>query len=477
LYLSATQYLESAANYYVKAGFKIASEYAIATQRLFDAYVYMANAKKEADPEKKARYYIIAEKVLQTSIGSYLKAKHPAKSEQVRRLLEKVREERELVVSLSEVLHAPTITSSTASFVTPTPSEETAVGLERFEHAAIQAKLILHVEEIRVGEDFNLVIQIANVGKEAVLLAKVEEILPLGFGLIAKPSYCYFEDMYLNMRGKRLEPLKTEEIRLVLRPFNKGTFEIKPKIIYVDKAGHQMASKLKPVAIEVSKVILPDRITTGYEGLDNLLFGGIPQDYAVILTSPSCDERDLLIKRFLEAGVKDGEITFHIVAKASVAKSLAEDFQSNFYLFICNPEADAIIKTLPNVSKLKGVENLNDINIALSLAFRRLDKKQKGPRRACIEIISDVLLQHRTVQTRRWLNALIPKLKSKGFTTLAVMDAGMHSPQEVRAILDLFEGEINIYKKDTEKFLKVEKMTSQKYSKSELSLQEEKLQE
>jgi len=123
--------LESAANYYVKAGFKIASEYAIATQRLFDAYIYMANAKKEADPGKKARYYIIAEKVLQTSIGSYLKAKHPAKSEQVRRLLEKVREERELAVSLSEVLHAPTITSSTVSFVTPTPSEETAVGFRK----------------------------------------------------------------------------------------------------------------------------------------------------------------------------------------------------------------------------------------------------------------------------------------------------------------------------------------------------------
>lgn len=225
----------------------------------------------------------------------------------------------------------------------------------------------------------------------------------------------------------------------------------------------------------VAEIALPSHIATGYEELDNISFGGIPRNYAVILTSPSCDERDLLIKSFLETGAKEGQITFHVIAKASGAKSLAEDFQSNFYLFICNPEADAIIRSLPNVFKLKGVENLNDINIALTSAFRKLDKIPKRIRRVCIEIVSDVLLQHRTVQTRRWLNALIPKLKSKGFTTLAVMDAGMHSPQEVRAILDLFEGEINIYKKGEEKFLKIEKMTNQKYSKSELPLQEEKL--
>jgi len=203
-----------------------------------------------------------------------------------------------------------------------------------------------------------------------------------------------------------------------------------------------------------------------------------PRNYAVILTSPSCDERDLLIRKFLEAGAKDGQITFHIITKATGTQKLAELFQSNYSLFICNPEADAIIKSLPNVYKLKGVENLTDINIALTSAFRKLGKSPKGPRRACIEIVSDVLLQHHAVQTRRWLNALIPKLKSKGFTTLAVMDPEMHASQEVRAILDLFDGEISIYKKATEKgrFLKIEKMADQKYLESELHLRKGKLQ-
>jgi len=476
LYVSATRHLQSAANYYLRAGFKTASEYATATQRFFDAYIYMTNAEKEADPEKKARYFIVAEKVLQASIGSYLKAKYPAKSNHVRQLLEKVKEERELAISLSEILGAPTITSSTTSFVTPSPSEESAVGLEKFEHANIQASLIPPKRQIQVGEEVNLRIQITNVGKQTVLLDKVEGILPPGFVVVAKPSYSQLEDKHLEMKGKRLDPLKTEEIRLTMTPFDDGTFEIKPSIIYVDVNGHQILSELGKEIIEVSKVVLSDRVTTGYERLDNLLYGGIPKDYAIILTSLSRDERDLLIKKFLEAGVKSGEVTFYVTIDPGKVKTLQEQRHSNLYLFICNPQADKIVKDSSNVFKLRGVENLTDINIALNSAYRKLDKVSSKPRRACIEIISDVLLQHHTVQTRRWLTGLLPELKSKGFTTLAVMDSEMHPSQEVRAVLDLFEGEINISDRELGLTLKVKRMYNQRYLESVLLLKKEKLQ-
>ena len=224
---------------------------------------------------------------------------------------------------------------------------------------------------------------------------------------------------------------------------------------------------------------LPDRITTGIQDLDNLLLGGIPKNYSVILTSKSSDERELLIKRYLEAGAKEGQITFYVTIEASDVKNLAEEFQSNFYLFICNPQANSIIKTLPNVFKLKGIENLTEINIALTSAFRKLDASLKGPRRACIEIISDILLQHHAASIRKWLAALIPELKSRGFTTLAVMNPHMHNSQEVQAVLDLFEGEINIYEKQTrkgpEKHLKITKLHNQRYMEDELPLKKEKM--
>ncbi len=472
------KHLESAANYYIKAGFKTASEYAKATKRLFDAYAYIDNAKKETDPAKEARYYIMAEKVLQISAGAYKKAKHPEKIEQVQQLLENVKEEKELAVSLSEILHAPAATSSTASFATITPSEETAVGLEKFEHVEIQAKLIQPKKEIRVGEDFDLELQIANMGKEAVLLTKVEEILPSDFQLITKPDYCNFEDTYLDMKGKRLEPLKTEEIKLTLKSFDIGTFQIKPRIVCIDETGNQVFRGLEPLTIAVSEVALPGRVSTGYAELDNLLLGGIPENYPVILTSPSCDERDLVIKRFLEAGAKEGQTTFYVTVEASGVKTLAEEFQSNFYLFVCNPRADTMVKSLPNVYKLKGVADLTNIDIALTKAFRTLDESSEGPRRACIEIVSDVLLRHHAVSTRRWLTGLLPGLRSKGFTTLAVMNPLMHPPDQAHAILGLFEGEINIYEIETkagpEKFLRIKKMHNKRYVERPTSLKKKK---
>jgi predicted transcriptional regulator/KaiC/GvpD/RAD55 family RecA-like ATPase len=235
----------------------------------------------------------------------------------------------------------------------------------------------------------------------------------------------------------------------------------------------------EPVTVRIPEAVLPDRVTTGYKDLDNMLFGGIPENYAVILTSPSCDEKNLLVKRFLEGGTKEEQITFYVATETVGVGALVEEFQENLYLFICNPQAEKIIKTLPNVFKLKGVENLTDISIALTSAFRRLNASLKGPRRACVEIVSDVLLQHKAVHARRWLTGLIPEFKSKGFTTLAVMNPHMHSPQEVHAILDIFEGEINIYEKETEKglekFLKIKKMYNHRYLESKLLLKKERL--
>jgi uncharacterized repeat protein (TIGR01451 family) len=344
---------------------------------------------------------------------------------------------------------------------------------------SIQAKLILRSKEVNVGEDVNLEIQLTNEGEAPALLIRVEKILPEGFELVAKPGYCRFEETYLDMNRKRLEPLLTEGIRLALRSFDKGTFTIKPKIIYVDAAANQMSCEPEPVTINISETVLPGRVSTGYKDLDSLLLGGIPENYAVILTSPSCDEKDLLIKRFLEAGSKKTQMTFHVTIEASGMETITEENQSSFYLFICNPQADKIIKSLPNVFKLKGVENLTDISIALTKAFRRLDTSISGPRRACLEIISDVLLQHRAVRTRKWLTDLITELKSNGFTILAVMNPQMHSSQEVHAILGLFDGEINIYEKESEKglekFLKIKKMYNQRYLESELPLRKQRL--
>ena len=112
----AKRYIKDASSSYFEAGFKNASEYAKATLRLFDAYVYMNQAESEVDPEKKAKQYQMAENLLQIAAGSFMKANQPEKTAQVQGILSNVREEKALAVSLSQVMQAPTITSSTYGF-------------------------------------------------------------------------------------------------------------------------------------------------------------------------------------------------------------------------------------------------------------------------------------------------------------------------------------------------------------------------
>lgn len=232
------------------------------------------------------------------------------------------------------------------------------------------------------------------------------------------------------------------------------------------------AALREPVTVHIPKAALPGRISTGHSVLDDLLFGGIPENYAVVLSSPSCDEQDSLVNRFLEVGVENGEATLYATTNPGEAKNYAEKFQSSFYLLLCNPQADAIVKDLPNVTKLKGVQNLTEISIALTSAIHKLDSSRKSSRRICIDLISDVLLQHHAVQTRKWLDSLLPELKSRGFTTLAVMNPYMHSPQEVQAIVGLFEGEISLYENESlggpKKFLRIKKMLHNRYAEHEM---------
>jgi KaiC/GvpD/RAD55 family RecA-like ATPase len=248
---------------------------------------------------------------------------------------------------------------------------------------------------------------------------------------------------------------------------NENADKAKPKIFFTQIGREETIERALPVI-------------TGYTILDTLLCGGLPQKFAVLITSPPCDEKDLLIKRFLETGVENDESTFYVTIEPSLAESLAQHKPSNFYMFLCNPQGEAILKSASNISILKGVENLTDLSVALTSTIRKLDPSHKGPRRMCLNIISDVLLLHGSVQTRRWLTELLTQLKSVGFTTIAIIDPQIHPPEQLHAILGLFEGEVNIREAETDqglgRFLKIKRMSNQKYLKDEAYLTEDEQQ-
>jgi hypothetical protein len=253
-YSEAKHHMESASDYYVDAGFEKSSTWVSATEALFDAYFYMDRAETEADHANKTRFYGLAEGYLDRSARLFNKAGYTKKAGDVLKTLERVKEKREFALSLDKVLVAPAVTSSTASISVPTPAHEEATGLERFEHSDVQANLILRVREVKVGEDLSLAIELVNAGKGHALLIKVEEIVPENFEVKEAPELYRIEDSYLNMKGKRLAPLKTEEVKLVLRPMAKGVFPLKPRILYLDETGKYKSHEPEPVTITVKEL-------------------------------------------------------------------------------------------------------------------------------------------------------------------------------------------------------------------------------
>jgi len=355
---------------------------------------------------------------------------------------------------------------------------------ERFGHVSLEASLMVR-REFRVGEEFEMRLDLVNVSKKPGLLVKAQGVVPSdGFRVTALSPWCNLQNSSIEMKNTEIGAFQVETVKLSLQAVKAGTFTLNPKVAYVDELGETKTVNLNSATVTVQPAqptvhIVAGRVSSGFDELDDLLGGGIPENYAVILCSPSSDERGMLIKRFVEAGAEAGETNFYITAEAGNGKALAEKYQSNFYLFFCNPRADTMMQSLPNVVKLKGVENLTEIAIAVTKAFRTLNPSATGPKRACIEIVSDVLLQHHAVITRKWLSGLLPDLKAKGFTTLAVIDPQMHPQEEAQAIIGLFEGEIRVYERETangaEKVLRIRKLDNQKYSKNELILTTEKL--
>ncbi|MEJ2242760.1 MAG: hypothetical protein P8Y18_11570 [Candidatus Bathyarchaeota archaeon] len=445
----ANKYIKQAANFYNQAAYKKASEYAKATQRLFDAYLYMNSAEDEIDPEKKTKYYQLAEQLLQIAANAFSKALHLDKTTQVKNILSTVRKEKALASSLNEVMKAPSIASTTQSFNAISSTSESSIGLENFEHANVQANLISQFKEVKVGESFCFSIEFVNAGREPALLMRVEDFIPSDFVVVKKPEIYRIEDSTLNMKGKQLASLKLVEVKLILQPSKKGNFRLKPKVCYLDELGQNKSLQLKTLEIKVEEVIMEDRVSSGTEELDSLLFGGI---------------------NFLNAGIKKDETVFYISTGAEDFENLLKN--PNFFLFLCNSKPKTEVPDLPNVYKLRTKTDLTNLSISLSKAFRHIDSTKK--KRICVEILSDVLVDYGTKATRKWISQLITDLGEKGFTMLGVVDPSIHPADQANAVINLFDGEISITKTkdplECKTSICIEKLRNQDFIKNPICL-------
>jgi KaiC/GvpD/RAD55 family RecA-like ATPase len=223
---------------------------------------------------------------------------------------------------------------------------------------------------------------------------------------------------------------------------------------------------------------IPPIISTGYADLDRALNGGIPEEFAVVIVSPSFDERDLLLRKVVNSALSSGRLAILISNDMGRTKDMASRYPNGFYAL--SPQADRISQHGPNLLKIPSIENLSDANISLGLVLKDVLAKEKATKRIIIiDILSDLLLRYKSILTRRWLTDFVGKRKAEGFTIIATLNPLTTTKEETQNIIDFFDGVIEIFEKPlmerSRRFLMIRKMYGQKYSDSEVLMDRDKL--
>ena len=345
---------------------------------------------------------------------------------------------------------------------------------EQLEHANVSLD-VMAPRKIQVGEEFKICLDLVNVGRNAATLDKIEGVIPSGLEIVDHMPFCSVQSGNIVIKEKTVGVFQVETIKLKLKATKTGSYNINPKVTYLNKLGQTKTSVAKAFTISADLrqptfEVLPGRMPTGFMELDRLLMGGIPEKYAVVLTGSPSDDRAFLIKNFLEAGTAKDEIVFYVTTEAENLENLLEN--PNFHLFLCNPKPKTKVPDLPNVTKLRSITDLTNLNISLLKAYRNIDPSKK--KRICVETVSNVLLNYEAKATCKWILELTTDLSSKGFTMLAVLDPSMHPPDQANAVINSFDGEISITQTEDplecKKSLRVKRLKNQEYLKNPICL-------
>lgn len=253
LYSEIKKHLEAAADYYNQSGFQSASSWARATQKLFDALLYSVKAETESETKAKREAYHFAEGHFELAGRLYGEAGFTQKREEVQRQIQRIHEEKELLLTPVEALsESPAIAQASATPISLT--RDHALGLERFEAANIVGTIVVEERDLLVGHDLTYELEISNVGKTTATLLKLENFVPEGFDLAGDDLPYRVRGHHMDFRGKRLEYLHTDEVKIPLKAARKGESELRPKLLFADERGGHRSFLFETVPLKVREL-------------------------------------------------------------------------------------------------------------------------------------------------------------------------------------------------------------------------------
>ena len=185
--------------------------------------------------------------------------------------------------------------------------------------------------------------------------------------------------------------------------------------------------------------------------LDKTLIEGYPAKSAILVEAPSGNNRDLLIYKFIQAGLNEGNFCAYVtrLPPAEVTHD-ARGF-----------EVDLNRPGLIWMSPEGGERNysMNDL-ATISFGIKELLRgRGEGTSRVAFDGLSQLLMLHSQDSVYRFVSQLLPELKKQDAVILATVQEDMHQPQVLSAMELLFDGVVKVSRtEEGEMAMRVKKM-------------------
>ena len=191
---------------------------------------------------------------------------------------------------------------------------------------------------------------------------------------------------------------------------------------------------------------------TGIDRLDELLKGGIPLRSNVLVYAPPFIGKEIILKRFALAGLKEGEKVIFVLTDKSFVDlrdemiKLDEKFEEH--------EKNGMVRYIDVYSKSVELEEeesewvifvdspVNRERIASSIF--QIQKQNFGQHRIVFDSLSTLIVYSDAKAVFRFLQVLSGVCKRMGATTMFSMTRGMHDEMEVQTIKHLMDGVIEM---------------------------------
>ncbi len=209
------------------------------------------------------------------------------------------------------------------------------------------------------------------------------------------------------------------------------------------------------------EVYIPEnRFSSGTNDIDRILKGGLPKSQAILLKTPSCDEKDMILFNIMKKNIENQGCVF-----------VGERLRPYLEKFL---DKDRFFMVMSGQSSSKGENIINcdmgptSINLAIARVLMKLKEKEKI---LILNILSQLLLQDDSGNVSQFLNSLISKARKKNISIIAILNPQMHEMEDVAQLDDIFDSHLEIISREIErdgvlklkKFLIIKKMPDVNY--------------